>query len=44
MYEILKKRCEQKRISESQLTVYFKRGVITEEEYNELVRILNPNK
>lgn len=41
MYDILLKRCQQKKISESQLRVYFKRGAITEEEFNQLVAILN---
>lgn len=40
MYEILKKRCEQKRISETQLKIYFDKGVITEEQYEELLEIL----
>lgn len=40
MYEILKKRCEQKRISETQLKVYYEKGVLTKDEYEELLDIL----
>lgn len=43
MYDILLKRCQQKRISESQLRIYFKRGAITEEEFNYLIGVLNDN-
>lgn len=37
MFETLKKRYEQGRITKAMLKIYVKKGVITQEEYNEIV-------
>lgn len=38
MFEILKKRYEQGRITKAMLRVYVKKGVITPEQYREITR------
>ena len=37
MFETLKKRYEQGRIAKAMLKIYVRKGVITQEEYNEIV-------
>lgn len=37
MFETLKKRYEQGRITKAMLKIYVRKGVITQEEYNEIV-------
>jgi uncharacterized XkdX family phage protein len=37
MFEILKQRYEQGRITKAMLKIYVRKGVITQEEYNEIV-------
>lgn len=37
MFEVLKQRYEQGRITKAMLKIYIKKGVITQEQYNEIV-------